>query len=157
MASIDTPATPPVTVTVAPPPGWFDKTMIVHSAPTAPGSPTAANIVVTRDAMGVDEDFAAYCARQDKALRASLPGFAPEGARTGVLHERPAMQMLFTWTSAAGPLRQQATFIDAGARVVVSFTATAAADDFDAHRDVFNTQLAALVIEGGASPKPTKH
>jgi len=137
-----------ITTTLSPPDGWLDKTMIVHSAPHDPASAMAANIVVSRDALLPDESFAAYCDRQDGVFRENLPGYQHEDRRTGVLQERTATQIAFTWTSSAGRLRQQATFIDAGSGLVVGFTASAAAQDFEKHRDLFNRQLAALRIEG---------
>ena len=149
-------ATPPeVTVALAPPAGWHDKTMIIHSAPPPADGGPAPNIVVARDALPMGETFADYCARQAKTFADNLPAYTAEDERTGVIDGRPAARFLFVWTSGAGPLRQQATFVDAGAGVVVSFTATAAADDFAAHQDMFNTQLAQLKIEGGTPP--TRH
>ena len=43
-------------------------------------------------------------------------------------------------------LMQQASFMDAGGGVVVTFTASALAADFEGHQDAFNAQLAALKI-----------
>lgn len=143
-----------MTTTLSPPDGWIDKTMIVHSAPHDPASPMAANIVVSRDALLPDETFAAYCDRQDGVFRDNLPGYRHEDRRAGILQARAATQIAFTWTSSAGPLRQQATFIDAGGGVVVGFTASAAADDFEKHRDLFNRQLAALRIEATSAEPP---
>ena len=148
-------APPEVRIALAPPPGWHDKTMIVHSAPPPGDGGLSPNIVVARDALPASETFADYCARQAKTFADNLPGYAAEDARAGAIDGRPAARYLFVWTSAAGPLRQQTNFIDAGAGVIVSYTATAAADDFAAHQDVFNAQLAALKIEGGTPP--TRH
>lgn len=127
-------------------PGWSDRTMIVHSAPPRAGSQAAANIVVARDALGAGESFPGYCARQDALFRRQLPGFTPEGERAGELHGHPAAQRLFTWTSGAGSLRQQVSFIDAGDGLVVTVTATAAVDEWDEHLASFNAALAGLVI-----------
>ena len=52
-----------VTVSGAIPDGWFDKTMIVYSAPLQPRQAVAANIVIARDAMGASETFREYCNR----------------------------------------------------------------------------------------------
>ena len=48
--------------------------------------------------------------------------------------------------SGAGLLRQRVFFIAAPEGVVVTFTATAADDDYDAHDPVFRQGLADLVI-----------
>ena len=150
-------ATPSVTATIVPPQGWFDRTMIVHTAPLTEGQAMAANIVVARDGLPAEETFAAYCARQAKVFASSLPAFVAGEQRSGILHERNAVQMNFSWASSAGELRQQVSFIDAGEGVVVTFTASAASTDFDAHRDVFNAQLAALKIVGGEVARPLTH
>lgn len=136
-----------VVTTMPPPPGWVDRTMIVHSAPHDPARAMAPNIVVGRDALIGGESFTEFCDRQSKVFRDSLPGFAEEEHESGQLNERTATRLIFTWTSGAGPLRQEAVFIDAGQGVVVNFTASAAEADFAAHRKLFYDQLALLKID----------
>lgn len=148
---------PVITVALDPPSGWVDKTMIIHSAPTEPGRAMAPNTVVGRDALGEGETFASFCDRQKTVFADGLPQYHLKGERQGLLHGLlPATQLLFAWTSGAGELTQQASFIDVGNGVVVTFTASAAAADFAAHQDLFNEQLAKLRIETApaAVPKP---
>ncbi len=140
-----------VVATLPPPPGWLDKTMVVHSAPPDADRALAPNIVVARDALLADESFAAYADRQARVFRDSLPRYTGDEPQSGRLGERAAVRLAFTWTSAAAPLRQEVVFIDAGEGVVVTFTASAAADDFETHRDLFNRQLAALRIDTSAN------
>ncbi|MGI4876215.1 MAG: DcrB-related protein [Janthinobacterium lividum] len=135
-----------VTTTMPPPQGWVDKTMIVHSAPHDPAQALAPNIVVGRDALIEGEKFADFCSRQAAVFRENLPGYAEEERESGQLDGRTAMRLNFTWTSGAGPLRQEAVFIDAGEGVVVNFTSSAAADDFETYRKLFYDQLALLKI-----------
>jgi len=128
------------------PDGWYDKTMIIYSAPAEPSRPVAPNVVVARDALGADETFREYCNRQIDGFRATLPHFNREDEGPGRVHDLDAFQILLTWTSGAGPLRQRVFFISAGAGVVVTYTATAAADEYHLHAPVFEQGLARLAI-----------
>jgi hypothetical protein len=132
------------------PSGWFDKTMIVYSAPLDPGATMAANIVVSRDALAVGEDFPGYCKRQLATFTSSLPKFALHQRQIGDFQGRRAARIDFEWASAAGQLCQAVTFIDAGGGVVVSFAGSAAAADFERYLPFFLDQLDRLVI--GTAP-----
>jgi hypothetical protein len=135
-----------ITVDLVPPPGWFDKTMLVYSAPIAPGEPMAANMVVSRDALATGENFAAYCDRQIKAFEGGLPGYSLFGRQDGDFGGRWAMRLDLEWMSAAGPLRQMVVFINAGRGVVVSFAGSAASDQFEGYRALFTDHLERLII-----------
>lgn len=139
-------AQPPVTVAAQPPEGWIDKTMIVYSAPDAPGRAMAPNIVVGRDALATGETFREYCNRQVDAFRTSLPHFHREDEGPGRVQDLDAFHIRFTWASGAGTLRQRVFFISAGSGVSVSFAATAAAEDFASHEAAFEAALASLQI-----------
>ncbi|MGI4732264.1 MAG: DcrB-related protein [Janthinobacterium lividum] len=131
-----------------PPAGWFDKTMIVYSAPPDPAHAIAPTIVVGRDALGADETFREYCNRQVDTFRASLPGYVREGEQPGQVHGFDAFQIRFTWRSAGGALRQQVFFVAAGGGMIVTYTGTAAAEDFAAFEVLFERSLATLRIDG---------
>lgn len=135
-----------VTVTGAIPDGWFDKTMIVYSAPLQPGQTIAANIVIARDALGVSETFREYCNRQIDGFDTALPHFHRHQEGPGRVHDLDAFQIAFTWMSGAGLLRQRVFFISAGAGVVITYTATASDAEYDAHEAIFQQGLASLVI-----------
>ena len=141
---------PPVSVRAEPPPGWIDKSMIIYSAPPVEGRPVAPTIVVARDALGARETFREYCNRQIDGFRVSLPQFFRESEGPGRAHDLDAFQIQFLWTSGAGPLRQRVFFISAGSGVIVTYTSTAAADDYAAHEAVFEQGLSRVVI-GAAS------
>ena len=135
-----------VTVSGTNPAGWFDKTMIIYSAPLQPGQTVAANIVIARDALGASETFREYCNRQIDGFGTALPHFDRLQEGPGRVHERDAFQIAFTWMSGAGLLRQRVFFIAAGDGVVVTYTATASDAEYDAHEAVFQQGLADLVI-----------
>lgn len=135
-----------VTVSGAIPDGWFDKTMIVYSAPLQPGQAVAANIVIARDAMGASETFREYCNRQIDGFATALPHFHRLHEGPGRVHDLDAFQIMFTWMSGAGLLRQRVFFISAGAGVVVTYTATASDAEYDSHEPVFEQGLAGLII-----------
>ncbi|MGH6613465.1 DcrB-related protein [Sphingomonas sp.] len=137
---------PPVAVNAEPPAGWIDKSMIIHSAPLADGQTIAPTIVIARDALGGRETFREYCNRQIDGFRVTLPQYFRESEGPGRLHERDAFQIQFMWASGAGTLRQRVFFISAGSGVVVTFTTTAAADDYARHEPVFEQSLAHLAI-----------
>lgn len=142
---------PDINVTAHRPDGWVDKTMIVYSAPPEPGRALQANMVVSRDALLAGETFREYCNRQIAGFRSTLPAFEREGEGPGRVHDHDAFQILFTWTSGAGKLRQRVFFIAAGGGVAVTFAATAAADEFAEHERAFERGLAGLRIERGAA------
>ena len=138
--------TPDIAVSGTRPEGWIDKTMVIYSAPPQPGQAIAANMLIARDALGAEETFREYCTRQIDGFRTTLPQFHRESEGPGRVEERDAFQILFTWMSGAGTLRQRVFFISAGSGVVVTFTATAALDDYAAHEAAFDQGLADLVI-----------
>lgn len=138
--------TPDIAVSGTRPEGWVDKSMIIYSAPAQPGQPVAPNMLIARDALGEQESFREYCTRQIDGFRATLPQFHRESEGPGRVEERDAFQILFTWLSGAGTLRQRVFFISAGSGVVVTFTATAALDDYAAYEATFEKGLADLVI-----------
>lgn len=140
-----------VVTSLSPPDGWTDKTMIIHSAPIETGQAMAANVVVARDALLTNESFVEFCDRQEHVFRDSLPAYDGDERQSGRIGDRIATRIAFTWKSGSGPLRQEVVFIDVGSGIVVTFTASAAADDFEAHREVFDRQLAALRIDIAAN------
>lgn len=137
----------PVTVTGRMPPGWIDKSMVVHAAPLAPGQAIAPTIVIARDALGAAETFREYCNRQIDGFRATLPQFDRRGEGPGRVHALDAFRIDFSWMSGAGALRQEVFFIAAPHGVVVTYTATAAAAEFDEQAAIFRQGLADLVIQ----------
>ena len=137
---------PPVNVSIPLPAGWFDKTMIVYAAPLNDGDPMAANVVVSRDALGTSEDFPSYCDRQAATFTASLPGCAILSREKGVFGKGIAERTELEWNSAAGRLRQLVVFIAAGDGVVVSFAGSASIKSFEKHRAQFEDTLSRLKI-----------
>jgi hypothetical protein len=150
MRSAASPAPGSIGVSLPMPEGWFDKTMIVYSAPLAPGDTMASNIVVSRDALAVGEDFPGYCERQLATFTTSLPRFSLHERQIGDFGGRRAARIDFEWAAAAGQLGQVVTFIDAGHGVVVSFAGSAPADEISRYRSVFQHHLERLEI--GAAP-----
>ena len=139
-------SSPAVSVIGTKPDGWFDKTMIVYSAPLQPKQAMAANIVIARDALGSSETFREYCNRQIGGFQTTLPHFHRRDEGPGRVHDLDAFQIEFTWASGAGVLRQRVFFISAGEGVVVTYTATAADADYEQHEAIFQQGLAGLVI-----------
>lgn len=137
---------PDIAVSALRPAGWIDKTMIVYSAPADPTRAVAPNMVVARDALGGSETFREYCNRQIDGFRVTLPHFHREAEGPGQVHGYDAFQILFDWMSGAGVLRQRVFFVSAGQGVVVTFTATAAVDDFADQEGMFQQGLAGLTI-----------
>ena len=135
---------PEVHVTGRRPDGWIDKTMTIYSAPPASGQAIAANIVIARDALAEGETFRNYCNRQIDGFRTTLPHFEREEERPGRIREHDAFHIRFVWQSGAGLLRQQVFFIAASAETIVTYTTTAAAEDFAGHQEIFDAGLADL-------------
>jgi len=137
---------PPIVAQIPIPDGWFDKTMTVYAAPLASGDPMAANIVVSRDALAPDENFAGYCNRQEKTFAGSLPGCAVVSRQKGDFGKMVAERLEIEWNSAAGRIRQLIVLIAAGDGVVVSFAASASVKSFEGRRPQFDDTLSRLKI-----------
>lgn len=86
----------PRRVSVDAPDGWFDRTMIVYSAPAENGGAMAPTIVIGRDALGRGESFREFCNRQVETFRASLAAFQRESEEPGRVHDLDAFQIRFT-------------------------------------------------------------
>lgn len=75
-----------------------------------------------------------------------MPHFHRLHEGPGRVHDLDAFQIMFTWMSGAGLLRQRVFFISAGAGVVVTYTATASDAEYGSHEPVFEQGLAGLII-----------
>lgn len=137
---------PPLDIGLQSPPGWVNKSMVIYAAPERLGRPVAPTIVVARDALGKSETFREYCNRQIDGFRAALPHFHRAHEGPVRVHERDAFQIEFSWASGGGQLRQRVFFIDAEDGVVVTYTATAADDEYHQHEPVFQQGLAGLSL-----------
>jgi hypothetical protein len=142
---------PPIVARIPLPDGWFDKTMTVYTAPLSPNDPMAANVVVSRDALALDEDFTGYCERQAKTFSGSLPGCAILSREVGDFGKRVAERLELEWNSAAGRIHQLVVFIAAGDGVVVSYAASASVKSFEKHRAQFDDTLSRLKITAARS------
>lgn len=111
-----------------------------------------ANIVIARDALMPNETFAEYSKRQSLNLSTSLPEFNLDREQAGIVGDYPAYEMLFTWTSAQGPLKQRTLFIHVGGIRVATYAATAAAKDYRSMEKEFDQAFSTLEIEGGEPP-----
>lgn len=128
---------------IAPPEGWVDRSMVIHSAQPSPGR-VVPNIVIARENCEEDESFADFCLRQSELFRIKLPDFIVHTDLGGRIGNYPTNRIDFAWNSEAGAIRQQLSFINVGNGAVVVFTASAAAAEFDDQRAIFDAQLSAL-------------
>lgn len=134
------------------PEGWADRTMTIYAVRGPSGFD--ANIVLARDAMQPKESFEAYAARQEATFRNSLPDFKLERSQEGMVKDYPAYELLFTWQSATGLLRQRAMFISVGRGRIATYASTAAAEDYEGMEEAFDDAFATLDIDGGEPPAP---
>ncbi|QYE37142.1 DcrB-related protein (plasmid) [Polymorphobacter sp. PAMC 29334] len=118
--------------------------MIVHTAPPNAGQAVVPSVVIAREVRSSDEDFAEFCARQIAIFETTLPNYTLEGQQSGRIGDNAARRVDVRWNATMGAMRQQLSFIDPGDTTVISFTASAAADEFDEHQAVFDAQLTAL-------------
>lgn len=125
-------------LTVARPPAWIDRSMIVVSAPKPPPSGMAPNVVVTQEAY--DEEmmalapparFAEFVRRQTAQMEAKLPGMRSLAHEEGRRGERATAQVLVAWDSPQARLSQWVRFIERPPERVVIATATCAEGEFD--------------------------
>lgn len=107
------------------PAGWVDRTMVIHKASAEPSPGLVPNTTVVMDSLAADEDLAQFCSRQVTLFRTSLPEFNLREEKLGILHNRRATRLDFSWQSAVGSLRQQLTLVDMNDGAVLVFTASA--------------------------------
>jgi len=131
---------------------WVDRTMTVYAHKSRSGF--EANVVLARDAMTPSESFEGYMARQHRTFVQSLPSFRLESEQTGTTLDYPSGELLFTWQSGQGLLRQRVVFVSIGRNRLVTFAATAAAEDYAGIADTFDDIFDTLTIEPADTPVP---
>ncbi|WP_168223062.1 DcrB-related protein [Oceanicola sp. D3] len=128
------------------PDGWVDRSVLVWSAHGTP-SAVPPNVAIARDEMRPDESFLDYCNRQMMSLSSALDGFRLIKQDETNLSGRFAMELVFTWKTAAGRMKQRQIFLPLDAPRIASFAGTASEADFD-HADEthFQPMYASLAI-----------
>jgi hypothetical protein len=103
---------------------WEDRTIIAYRAPVQ-GDGRAPNLVMTRDRLADEEDFASYVERQVSELAKQLKGFRLLGSKDDQVGGRDAISLSFTTSSPDGVLVQRLTIVPIGRARIASFTLTA--------------------------------
>lgn len=142
MSELD--SAPDFEVFISRPIDWVDRTMTVYAHTSRSGF--EANVVLARDAMTPSETLETYTARQRSTFKQSLPTFRLEREESRVILDYPASELLFTWQSGQGLLRQRTLFISIGRNRLVTFASTAAAEDYAGLVGTFEDILGTLTI-----------
>ena len=130
---------------------WQDKTIIAYTAPPAEGQKTAANLVMTRDRLGDDEDLYAYAERHVDELAKQLRGFAMLGSRDEEVGGHPALSVSFNSEALDGALTQKLTMVLLTDRVVASFTLTSPERDLSQLAPLFERIMSTVSFAGEQS------
>jgi hypothetical protein len=117
---------------------WDDRSVVAFAAPEREGAAVAANVVMTRDALGAGETLGAYADRQLVELAQRLDGFELRARREFKLAGHDAIELAFGWQGEAAPLEQRMMLVANRKRVVMSFTATSARSEMQKNDAVFD-------------------
>ena len=112
------------------PPEWEDRTITAFAAPLRSGQNFAPNLVITRDQAIGDELVTSYSDRQLVELAKRLEGFDLQRRQETTLGGLPAVELLFTWNSAQGVLKQRQFFVLLRGGKALSLTATVKRSDY---------------------------
>jgi hypothetical protein len=127
---------------------WEDRSVAAFSAPLAPGSTAAPNVVLTRDKLEPGENLAGYADRNLVELAQRLDKFSLQKRTDVKVSELPAIELRFTWKGSSGLIDQRLVMCATGKRLVLSLTSTAprsAGIDMDA---IMTRVLATVKIPG---------
>lgn len=137
-------------MTMASPPGWVDKSMLILSAPGPAASGVTANMVVTRDVMpaglpdGLPQRMNALLDKQAVEMRERMARFQERWRNVDAHH--PVAEILIDWAAPQGAVAQWVTFADLGEGALMVATATCGAAEFDDHAPTFRQMLQSLSL-----------
>lgn len=100
---------------------WQDQTVNVLLPLDAPTK--GANLVVARDVLPLGMTLPDYVEQQQQTFRRDLPGYDVIQETAGVIDQRPAHFLEFTWRSDGKPLHQMMTVLQ-GEAGLLNFTAS---------------------------------
>lgn len=120
---------------------WEDKTLVAYASPPRDGQATAANLVMTRDALDERETLGDYADRQLTELARRLDGFELVRREETTLGGLPAIVLRFGSRAAAGPLLQRLAVVEGRRRSVYCFTATTPRADAEQNDPLFDRIL----------------
>jgi hypothetical protein len=134
------------------PEGWDDKSMIAFNARERSPSGVVANLVITEDEFGdvqgstPVERIKSYANRQVSEMKDKLPEPVIHSQTLTQVAGRPAAEVSLSWQHGATRLTQLVTFVSRNASKVMICTGTAAADEFEQHKQVFRQTLQTVQI-----------
>ena len=123
---------------------WEDKTLVAYASPPRDGQATAANLVMTRDALDERETLGDYADRQLAELARRLDGFELVRREETTLGGLPAIVLRFGSKAAAGPLLQRLAVVEGRRRAVYCFTATTPKADAEQNDPLFDRILGSV-------------
>jgi hypothetical protein len=129
------------------PDGWQDRTITAFSAPLKPKQTVTPNIVLTRDSVSEKEPSSTYADKQLVELAKRLEQIDLLSRRDVIIGGFKAVELLFTWHSSNGTLKQQQVFVSTGKGAVLNFVTTALASDFDEVEPAFQAVLKSIRFE----------
>jgi hypothetical protein len=123
---------------------WEDKTLVAYASPPRDGQTTAANLVMTRDALDERETLGDYADRQLAELARRLEGFELVRREETTLGGLVAVVLRFGSRAAAGPLLQRLVVVEGRRRSVYCFTATTPKADAAQNDPLFDRILGSV-------------
>jgi hypothetical protein len=116
------------------PEGWRDNTINAFSLEPRGGG-SAANFVVTRDAMTESADVQGYSDLQLVEAAKKLRGYKLLGRRAVAIDDQPAIEVDYSWvTPEKVEIHQRQAYVKRG-ELVLTFTLTTRSGGFEAVKD----------------------
>lgn len=132
-------------MTMACPPDWQDKSMLILTATTPGQSGVSPNMVVTRDALPEGPTDAAsrlemFVEQQLELMRAQLTELEPPSRRSATASNATA-EIKINWVSQGIPVTQWINYAVFNEAEITIASATAGRDDFADAEPMFRTML----------------
>lgn len=103
---------------------WKDRSVVAFTEPNKPGQTTAANVVLTRDALPKGETLRSYADRQLVELAKGMEGFDLRKREERQIDGREAVEIRFGWVGGNGPIEQRLTMVQGKKDQVLTLTTT---------------------------------
>ncbi len=129
------------------PKGWKDRSMYIYAAPK-PDEATGleSNVIVTQLQLTLTSSFEDHIKQEYNNYKSQMDSFDLIHQRKGRVHKSTAQELLFTWQADDIAVKQRVVFLKVGLKRLVTFSATAALEDYPIQEPFFNEILASLEI-----------
>jgi len=151
-------------INIARPKGWKDRSVYVYEGRKGDKlSGYRPTITVTKTSLALTEKFQKFVQEEVKRYKTEMTEFSLLHSREGKMNGLAGHDIMFTWRpEGAGPdpdeddeepidpdtgiIKQRVIMLKASSRQAITFTSSAALNDYADHETAFNTALASLTV-----------